>query len=47
MAYCESVLHPSGSQHLLTSSAGADCRGEPDEGDSVRLRDALKRTIWT
>jgi hypothetical protein len=33
---------PSESQRFLTSSAGTDSRGEPDEGQNVRLRDSLK-----
>jgi hypothetical protein len=33
---------PSESQRFLTSSAGTDSRGGPDEGQNVRLRDSLK-----
>jgi hypothetical protein len=39
------VPSSSGSQRLLTSSAGTDSCGEPDEGHSVRLRDALRHRL--
>ena len=33
---------PSGESEFLTSSAGSDSPGEPDEGENARLRDAFK-----